>query len=260
MRSSKKKIIIVDDVQYFLLSLKTRLGNQYEIYLANSSVQLFDILENVKPDLIILDINMPEIDGFEVIKQLKDDSRYFMIPVIFLTSSKDKENVHKAMALGAIDFRFKPINDDDLVECIENQFDPERLKANKPIILSVDDCPSILESINHILGDDYTVYSLPHPTRLNDVLKLTKPDLFLLDVQMPNITGFELVPIIRGKKDHENTPIIFITSEASVDHISAAITLDASDYIRKPLDAALLRERVAVHLKDYMIWRQLRTK
>ena len=85
------------------------------------------------------------------------------------------------------------------------------------------------------------------------------PDLFILDCQMPVYSGFDLVPIIRRIREHEETPIIFLTSEGTIDNISVAINLGARDFIIKPIDEAILREKVALHIKDFMMRRRIRS-
>jgi len=119
MNTDKKKIILVDDSHYHLLSTKEKLKGQYEIYPAESAAIMFNILSNVIPDLILLDINMPEVDGFETIKQLKAAPHYAKIPVIFLTAINDKYSIAEGMARGAVDFISKPFSDSTLIECIE---------------------------------------------------------------------------------------------------------------------------------------------
>ena len=259
MSEKKKKIILVDDINFHLISIKERLKNHYEIYPAQSADILFEILTNIMPDLILLDINMPDVDGFEVIEKLKADSRYADIPVIFLTAKNDKKSALRGTALGAVDFVTKPFSDSKLIEAIENQLDPVRRAAIKPIILAVDDSPSILQAVNNALQSQYTVYTLPQPTLVKEILRKVTPDLFLLDYQMPELTGFDLIPIIRKFPLHEDTPIIFLTSEGTVDNLSVAMHLGACDFIVKPLDPAVLRERIAVHLSDFMMQRRIRT-
>ena len=258
MYKAKKKIILVDDINLHLLTTKERLKDHYEIYPAQSAEILFDVLNNVVPDLILLDINMPEVNGFEIIEKLKSDPGYADIPVIFLTAKRDRKSALKGLALGAADFIPKPFNDLELIECIENQLHPDKRKVVKPIILAVDDSPSILQSINYVLRSKYTVYTLPQPELISGVLRKVVPDLFLLDYKMPKVTGFELVRMIREISIHKETPIIFLTSEGTVDHVSAAIHLGACDFIVKPIDEALLHERIALHLKDFMIQRRIR--
>ena len=259
MEKRKKKIIMVDDVNFHLVNTKNRLKNHYEIYPALSAEILFDILDNIIPDLILLDINMPEINGFEILKRLKADPKYSGIPVIFFTSNKSKENITKGMALGAVDFIAKPFNDDDLIECIEKQLDLEKRAKNRPIILAIDDSPGILREVNTALREQYIVYGLTTPETVTELLKSVTPDLFLLDYLMPVITGFELIPIIRSLPEHEKTPIVFLTAEGTIKNLSTAINLGANDFVLKPVSADVLREKIAVHLLDYMTRRQLRS-
>ena len=258
MDEIRRKIIVVDDVKFHLLSMKERLKNNYEIYPAQSTGILFEILENVFPELILLDVNMPESDGYETIQILKSDARYAGIPVVFMTSNKDKKSAVKAMKLGAADFITKPFTDLEVIECIENQLNPEKFDANKPVILAVDDEPSILKSINYLLHAQYRIYTLPEPGQIKKVLKMITPDLFLLDCQMPGLSGFDLVPIIRETPFHEETPIIFVTSEGTRDNVYVASNYGASDFMVKPIDEAILREKVALHLANFVMRRRIR--
>jgi PleD family two-component response regulator len=102
------------------------------------------------------------------------------------------------------------------------------------------------------------VYPLSQPERIRDLLKLTKPDLFLFDYNMPGYSGFHLIPIIRQYPDHDNTPVIYLTSEGTANHITEAKKLGASDFMIKPIDKDILLEKVGQQLKDYMIKRRMR--
>jgi len=253
-----RKIILVDDIRFHLLSTRERLKSLYEVYTAQSSSDLFEVLEKVMPELILLDVNMPEVDGFEILEKLKDDWRYSFIPVIFLTSKTDKKSILKGMNLGAIDIVPKPFNDADLIGSIERCINPEVMRNNKPTILAVDDNPTELQTINFFLQDKYIVYTLPDPGKLKELLKVITPDLFLLDCQMPDISGFDLVPVIRSAPKHEETPIIFITSAGSVDNVSIAMHLGASDFLVKPVDEITLLEKTAQLLDNFIMRRRLR--
>jgi len=118
----------------------------------------------------------------------------------------------------------------------------------KPLIFAVDDSPDILAAVASVLSGRYRVFKLPKPTMLKTVLQQVTPDLFLLDYQMPELSGFDCVPIIRGIKGHEDTPIIFLTSEGTVDNISTAIALGACDFVVKPFNPDALRQKIAMHL------------
>jgi two-component system alkaline phosphatase synthesis response regulator PhoP len=120
--------------------------------------------------------------------------------------------------------------------------------AVKPQILAVDDTPVMLRTISSVLGGDYDVFTLSDPMMVEKYLRQMKPDLILLDYKMPGINGFELVPIIKNIEGHKDTPIIFLTSMGTNDHIVTAATLGASDFIVKPFNVDTLREKVAKHI------------
>ena len=255
----KPKIILVDDLNFFLVSTKKRLSDYYQIYAAQSTEALYILLEKVKPDLILLDINMPDVDGFETVQQLKADPDYADIPVIFLTSKTDKASIIKGLKLGALDFISKPFIDKDIIQCINDHLGISVDNELKPVILAVDDNPSILRSIKAVLDDDYRVYTLTEPQMVSEVLKKVNPDLFLLDWKMPGLTGGELVPIIRKNINHQDTPIVFLTSEGTVDNLTVAINLGINDFILKPIDDKILHDKLKLCLKDYILRRRLRS-
>ena len=262
----RKKIIYVDDVNYSLVSVKSRLGEYYEVYPAESALKLFEFLENFKPDLILLDVNMPDIDGYETIKSLKADDRYSEIPVIFLTGNSDRESVVKGLSLGAVDYVIKPFTASKLIESIEGQLNPKNEKDssgdedydNKPNILVVDDVSSMLRAIQYALHDRYKVYVLSKSEDVIDFLHNKKPDLFLLDYLMPVLNGFDLISIIRAMPEHKETPIIIITTEGTLSHVNEAMSLGASDFIVKPFKTKELNDKVSKHLRIAREMRKIR--
>ena len=117
----RSRIILVDDVMANLDQGRNVLKTFYEVFPAPSAAKLFEILENVIPDLILLDIEMPEMNGYEVIRKLKADKRFADIPVIFLTALSDVSNEREGFDLGAVDYVSKPFSPPLLLRRIENQ-------------------------------------------------------------------------------------------------------------------------------------------
>jgi len=263
---SGRTVLYVDDINFSLLTLKNRLKDNYEVFLAQNAEQMYEILENFLnkrnafPDLILLDLNMPEIDGFTLLQELKSEHMYDHIPVIITSSKNDKFTMLKAIDYGAVDFIAKPFSDDNLVESVEYQLNPEKHKTKRPIILAVDDNPSILKSIKHIIGDKYIVYLLQEPEKVSEFLKRLSPDLFLLDCNMPKLSGYDLVPVIREYIVHKETPIVYLTSEGTIDNLSAAIASGASGFMVKPIDEDVLHEKLSEKLKGFLIRRHIRAK
>ena len=117
----KRKIIfIVDDNATDLAAAEEALEEQYRLITLSSAEQMFKILKNLMPDLILLDIKMPEMDGFEAMKQLQVNHVYAQIPVIFLTGLSDEINESYGIELGAMDFVVKPFSKPVLLNRIKN--------------------------------------------------------------------------------------------------------------------------------------------
>ncbi len=102
----KKVILVVDDDRTNLVMAERLLSNEYSIVSVTSGEQALKFLTKRKPDLILLDINMPEMDGFEVMRNIKGNEEWEKIPVIFLTADRDAET--ECLAMGAVDFVGKP--------------------------------------------------------------------------------------------------------------------------------------------------------
>jgi len=135
---------------------------------------------------------------------------------------------------------------------MENPLNEEMpVDDGRPVILAIDDAPDILRMVHLVLKDEYKVYTLSEPEKLEELLKSITPDLFLLDYFMPEMDGFDLMPVIRSFPEHSDTPVMYLTSVISADFYSVAMRLGACDYIMKPIDADRLREKVGSHINDH---------
>ena len=117
-----KKILMVDDVSTNIkcaTEVFKNVKNGYELLTARSGQKALDILNDVKPDLIILDINMPDMDGFELLTIIKGKEDLANVPIIFLTAENDKESEEKGLSLGATDYITKPFGPKILLSRIE---------------------------------------------------------------------------------------------------------------------------------------------
>jgi putative two-component system response regulator len=114
-----KQILVVDDNLASLKQISAQLASRYEVSLAKSGAMALRICGREKPDLILLDVEMPEMDGFETIALLKEDPGLSPIPVIFLTGNHDAATEIRALESGAMDFIAKPANKDILLHRLE---------------------------------------------------------------------------------------------------------------------------------------------
>jgi len=126
-----KTIFMVDDSDTSLSIAKKALEHQYRVLTMLSGVKMFSLLEKIIPDLIILDIQMPEMDGFETLKNLKTKPLYADIPVIFLTSFSDDDIEAKGFEMGVVDFISKPFSAPVLLNRIKTQLDIEDIISER---------------------------------------------------------------------------------------------------------------------------------
>jgi signal transduction histidine kinase len=127
MEREKPLILVVDDLESHLKAIgNTLLNSGFEVALAFSGKRAVDIAQNTIPDLILLDIVMPEMDGYQVCSILKSNPKTKEIPIIFLTSQKDKEFLLKAFQLGAVDYIIKPANKDETLARVNNHLELKR--------------------------------------------------------------------------------------------------------------------------------------
>ena len=133
----KPIVLVVDDNTAHLQICKTLIGDRYTIYVADSAKTMFDFLESILPDLILLDIMMPTLNGFEAVKQLKDDETYCNIPVIFLSSITDESSEAEGYALGAADYIHKPFVPHQLIRRIDTQLELSNHKKDIRMLYGV---------------------------------------------------------------------------------------------------------------------------
>ena len=122
-----KTIFIVDDNDTNLMAAKTALDGTYKTFALPSAVKMFKLLEKITPDLILLDVDMPEMDGFQAMAILKSDEKLKSIPVIFLTAKNDAESEIRGFEMGALDFINKPFSAPVLIRRIETHIETDKL-------------------------------------------------------------------------------------------------------------------------------------
>lgn len=109
-KKQKPRILVMDDASENLMILESILSGDYSLKLINNAKQALEYAFANPPDLILLDIMMPEIDGFEVCRRLKANPKLSDVPVIFITAKNDVQDEEQGFAVGASDFIHKPIS------------------------------------------------------------------------------------------------------------------------------------------------------
>jgi len=128
---AKLKILVIDDTIINLDIIVESLSDDYSVYAAIDGISGLEIAVEVKPDLILLDIRMPNLDGFGVLKALKNAKATSEIPVIFLTAENNLENITKGFKAGVVDYMMKPFEIEEIKNKIKTHLN---FKKSKRII------------------------------------------------------------------------------------------------------------------------------
>ncbi len=116
----KQKILVVDDISLNLSNVEQALKGKYEVIPVNSGTRALKYIARQKPDLILLDIRMENLDGIQTLKEIRTMENGADIPVIMLTAKRDKDTVLESAALGIFDYIVKPFEPKDLLSRVEN--------------------------------------------------------------------------------------------------------------------------------------------
>ena len=131
MGERKKRILVIDDDKSQLLFVNAILNSAYDIAAVTSGRDALELLGRLVPDLVLLDVLMPEMDGFEVYGKIREMASMKDVPVIFLTSVNAPEEIERALRLGAADYITKPYTSENFTNRIRNAIRVYEYKTGK---------------------------------------------------------------------------------------------------------------------------------
>lgn len=126
----KKKVLVVDDSGIMLRNTKKWLEDKYQVILANSGTMAIKYLATNRPDLVLLDYEMPVIDGSQVLEMIRSEAEFCDIPVIFLTGKNDKESIMKVLELKPEGYLLKSMEPNQIVKAIDDFFEKQKFHMN----------------------------------------------------------------------------------------------------------------------------------
>jgi len=204
----RKTIFVVDDNATSLTMAENALVNMYRTIALSSAAQMFKALEKFTPDLILLDVEMPEINGFEAMTMLKDNAAYSEIPVIFLTGLTDSGNEALGIKLGAVDFISKPFSELVLLNRIKNHLHIDDLIRERTAQLT--ERTEQLEKLKN--GIVYTMADLVenrdrntggHIDRTSVYMKLLIDAMFERDVYINEMISWDMDSVVSSARLHD---------------------------------------------------------
>lgn len=208
-KQSNAKIVLAieDDPQIISLYQRYLEPEGYEVKPLTDSTRAVFQARQIKPFAITLDVHMPNLDGWQVMKALKSDPETRSIPVIFCTIV---ENPAKGYSLGATDYLMKPILGEDLLQALTRLQDQDEIKR----ILVIDDDPDDLRLVERALqmSGSYQLRLAQGGQKGLDAMERDRPDAIILDLSMPDVDGFKVLETMRAKEKLKDIPVIILTA------------------------------------------------
>jgi two-component system cell cycle response regulator len=251
------KVLTVDDSKTVRIIVKKAFKPfDCEIFEAANGVEGLAVAAKENPDLILLDVTMPVMDGVEMLTKLKADPALKGIPVIMLTAEGGRDNVLKIAKIGVRDYLVKPFKEEVLIEKASRVIDLKPMsessaKTTKSIldpadILIVEDKPAIVQQIQE--GLKHTPWKLrgvSSQAEAIDSMSKGTPDLILISLSLPDDAAFALFRLIRTNVKTKYTPVFALVVKTETVQQQQAQTVGFSAIITKPIDAQELESKIA---------------
>jgi DNA-binding response OmpR family regulator len=226
------KVLVVESDPESSLELNGILTkNGFEVEQATSVKNAIHKLQSdLKIGLIISDTALPETDGFELLKYLRNNNIHNRTPILMCSSDSDKDSVLKSVQLGARDFLIKPVNPDILMEKIARITRPKKVA---PCVMVVDDDEFILDILQKIIRrDGYEVIPVRSALEALKTLEETKVEVIISDIVMPEMDGMELLASVKTK--HPGVQVVMITGHSGRFGKESVLDAGADGFISKP--------------------------
>jgi CheY-like chemotaxis protein len=200
-------VLVIEDERAMQDLLRQELVQRgYRVFTAAGGVEGLRLAREIRPDAITLDIIMPELDGWSVLRALKNDPELSGIPVILVTILRERE---MGYALGAVDLLTKPIDNEALARALDRY-----CKVEDPKILVVDDDPATRDVLRRTLVKaGWRIAEAASGPAFLDALERCRPAVVLLDLMMPSMDGFEVLEVMRQRDEWRDIPVVVVTAK-----------------------------------------------
>lgn len=252
----RNKILTVDDSKTVrIIVRKTFKAYDCEILEAGNGVEGLALAAKSMPDLILLDVTMPVMDGVEMLTKLKADPQLKSIPVMMLTAEGGRDHVLKIAKIGVRDYIVKPFEENVLIEKAGRIIDlkpltdgPAKARSltDPATILVVDDKPAIVQQIQEGLKHTpWKVMGAATQGEAIDFCTKNAPDLAIVSLSLPEGAAFALFRLLRTNVKTKYTPVFGLVVKTEAATIQQAQTVGFTTVITKPIDLVDLETRIA---------------
>ncbi|GAB4364398.1 MAG: hypothetical protein Kow00121_00010 [Elainellaceae cyanobacterium] len=201
-------ILVIDDDPAVLDLTQRFLSREgFNVIAAMDGQEGLRLAREQSPDVILLDVRMPNLNGWEVLSRLKSDPELANIPVVMVTIEDDQS---LGCALGATDYLLKPVDYDRLLALLQ----PYRIASSTPSVLVVEDNADNREMIcRQLIKAGWHVLEAENGIRALEVMQTEQPGVILLDLMMPDMDGFEFIRELRQHPQWRSLPVIVLTAK-----------------------------------------------
>lgn len=269
-------ILVLDNSPTVLASTQQYLMSKgYQVFTATHQAATMKLLDEEDIDLLVLDWDMPDHNGLDIVRCLRCNWKYFDLPIILMTGKSESKGILAAMNAGCDDF----VSKEDGVELLEvriqrllfflQRLDIQKSSRKERHILLVDDCKTFLLSTQQFLQPSFKISAVQsgqealqllehafssinpkeHPLAQDSTSANNPIDLLVVDWMMPEMSGLELIRNIRENPYFREIPIIMLSGKDSLEDVTAAIEIGADDFINKEADLKLLEKKIDVLLR-----------
>ncbi len=274
------RILVTDDNPLNVKLLSAKLAREYySVVTAENGVQAIEKALTDKPDLVLLDVMMPEMDGFEACRQLKANPATSGIPVVMVTALSDVQDRVRGLDAGADDFLTKPINDIALMARVRSclrlkalmdewrmregnsammtDIDEESLRSGQIILLddTQHDQDIVKKHINHI---GMTCHPITKVEEIEPLLERERIHVIMMNLNMQAEDGLRICANLKANEATRYVPIVVYADESELGKIAKALDIGANDYIFKPIDPHELQARLRTQIRHKRTYDRLR--
>ena len=270
------RVLVVDDIKANVKLLEARLSAEYfEVLTAYSGLEALEICETERVDVILLDVMMPGMDGFEVCEKLKSETATQHIPIVMVTALDQPSDKLRGLEVGADDFLTKPVDDTALITRVKNlarlkmltdemamraetgsqmglgetnipNFSSEQWQAN---ILIVEDQPRSAERMRKTLSDQHNICIEENPQGALFKLAEEEHDLLIISLDLEGVDGLRLCGQVRSLERTRNLPILIIVNPEDKDRLMRGLDMGVNDYMVRPICANEMMARVNTQIR-----------
>lgn len=235
-----KNILIVEDEETLANIMESKLKKAgYSVRVAGNGQEGLRMIEKETPDLLLLDIMLPVVNGYQILEELHKKNILPKLPVIVISNSGQQVEIDKILGYGVRDYLVKiNFSPEEVLEKVEQVFSGESVpgtaeSAHSAKILIVEDDMILVDLLEKkFKKENFFIYKTLGVNEARKVLK-EKPDIILLDVLLPDTDGFTFLQEIKADPKYKDIPVVIISNFGQKEEIEKGMNLGAVDYIIK---------------------------